>query len=185
MSDWFETLDGLHSRVWEMLDEGADDPQSAFHTAALATRGLGGAAEARMVVLRGASAADATLEIHTDRASRKVDELQASPKATLLFWDPAQSLQIRARVDVESLTGPALDDRWNALSKAAARNYGGDPPPSTPMNSAHDYVEIVERDRFAVLVSHITSLDAVHLGQTHRRALFEAKHGFAGMWLAP
>ncbi|SFH21295.1 Pyridoxamine 5'-phosphate oxidase [Palleronia marisminoris] len=185
MSDWFETLGGLRGQVWRMLSQGACDPDSALHTAALATTGLGGAAEARMVVLRGASPSDASLEVHTDRASRKVDELQAKPKATLLFWDPVQSLQIRARVDVEILTGPALDNRWNALAEPAARNYGGRPPPSTPMTSAHDYEETTERDRFAVLVGHVTSMDVVHLGKMHRRALFESKDGFAGMWLAP
>ena len=138
-----------------------------------------------MVVLRGASRPDATLEVHTDRASHKVDELQADPTATLVFWDAAQSLQIRARVAVDILTGAEVEERWQSLSDAAARNYGGTPPPSTPMNSAQDYVETVERDRFAVLIGHVTSMDVVHLRPLHRRALFEAKDGFAGMWLAP
>lgn len=185
MSDWFETLDGLHDRVWSLLEQGASDPESPLHTAALATKGLGGAAEARMVVLRGAAVDAATLEVHTDRASRKVDELQADLKATLLFWDAGNSLQIRARIEVAVLTGPEVEDRWAGLSENAARNYGGQPPPSTPMTSADDYSETVERDRFAVLVGHVTSFDVVHLGDLHRRALFEAKDGFAGMWLAP
>lgn len=185
MSDWFETLEGLRDKTWQMLDQGASDPDSALHTAALATKGLGGAAEARMVVLRGCSASGATLEIHTDRASRKVDELQADPKATLLFWDATNALQIRARVEVEILTGPEVEDRWQSLSGEARKNYGGRPAPSSPMPAAETYEETVERDRFAVLICRVTSLDVVHLGQMHRRALFEAKDGFAGMWLAP
>lgn len=185
MSDWFETLDGLREKTWQLLGRGASDPNSALHTAALATKGLGGAAEARMVVLRGASASEATLEIHTDRASRKVGELQADPKATLLFWDAANALQIRARVDVEILTGPKVEDRWQTLPSEARKNYGGHPAPSTPMPAAEEYEETVERDRFAVLICHVTSIDVVHLGRMHRRALFEAKDGFAGMWLAP
>ncbi|WP_375261514.1 pyridoxamine 5'-phosphate oxidase family protein [Palleronia sp.] len=185
MSDWFETLDGLRDRTWQLLGDGAADPGSALHTASLATKGLGGAAEARMVVLRGASASEATLEVHTDRASRKVSELEADPKGTLLFWDALHALQIRARVEVEILTGAAVEDRWQSLSDEARKNYGGHPPPSTPVPAAEDYRETTERDRFCVLIGHVTSLDAVHLGQLHRRALFEAKDGFAGMWLAP
>lgn len=185
MSDWFETLDGLRNTTWQMLESGASDSESVLHTATLATMGLGGAAEARTVVLRGASAADATLELHTDRASRKVDELQANPKATLVFWDAGHSLQIRARVSVDILTGAQVEDRWRGLSDTAAKNYGGTPPPSTPMPAAEDYQETVERDRFAVLFCRVSSMDVVHLGRLHRRALYEAKDGFAGMWLAP
>jgi hypothetical protein len=39
--------------------------------------------------------------------------------------------------------------------------------------------------RFAVLAARVHRIDALHLGQTHRRALYLAADGFAGAWIAP
>ena len=185
MSEWFETLEGIREKAWHLLGQGAEDSRSAMHLAALATVGLGGGGEARRGVLLGARAADGTLEVQTDRASRKVDELQGTPLATLLFWDQETSVQIRARVRIDVLTGDAVEDRWQKLPDAARVNYGGQPAPSTPLDDPARYRETAERDRFAVLLGEVSSLDIVHLGDVHRRALFERKDGFAGMWLAP
>lgn len=185
MSEWFEHLDGLRDGGWDLLDRGASDPDSALHLAGLASIGLGGAAEARTVVLRGADRAAATLETHADRASHKVNELRANPLATFVFWDPGHSLQIRARVRMEVLTGAEAGDLWDNLSEGARRAYGGAPPPSTPMVSATDYTETTARDRMAILRGHVTAMDLLHLGALHRRALYEDHDGFKGMWLAP
>lgn len=179
-SEWFETLPRLRARTWEMLAE-ADHP---FRTACLATAGLGGGAEARMVVLRGADAAAARLEIHTDRASRKAAEIEADPRATLLFWAPGDALQVRARCRIAPVTGPAAAATWKVVPDPARRNYGGQPPPSTQMARAEDYAETVEPDRFALLSAEVSALDVLHLGRTHRRALFDAARP-EGTWLAP
>ncbi len=184
MTDWTTTLAGLGDRAWRHLEAGAAEPDHPFRTPCLATTGLGGGAEARMVVLRGAEERASRLEIHTDRASRKVDEIASTPLATLLFWAPRDLLQVRARCRVEVLVGDAVQAAWDAIPDNARRNYGGRPPPSTPMARDTDYAETSERDRFAVLAAEVTSLDILHLGATHRRALFEAGDA-PGRWLAP
>ena len=185
MSALTKTLEGLRSRAWEGLSAGAGDAGHPLHTCALATTGPGGAAEARMVVLRRAVRDKALLEIHTDRASRKVADLSARPLATLLFWWPDMALQIRARVRVRIVTGAEIDPVWKALSASARRNYGGRPPPSTPMAGSGDYSETAERDRFALLRGHVETLDLLHLGSAHRRAVYDRRDGFTGGWLAP
>ncbi len=184
MSDWFETLEGIWEQSWSLLEAAARDAGSAAHTGALASRGLGGGGEARMVVLRGADRRAARLEIHTDRASRKAQEIAADPLVTLLFWVPDRSLQIRARARATLLTDDT-QATWETLSESARRNYGGQPPPSTPLASAEDHAKTAERDRFAILSARLTSLDALHLGSRHRRAIYERERDFAGMWLAP
>lgn len=183
MSEWFETLEGLRDRAWDHLERAAAQSDAPMRLFSLATAGLGGGAEARMMVLRGADRTDWTLRAQTDRASRKVDELQATPLATLLFWHGADSLQIRARARVAVRTGRPVEAEWQAVPDAARHNYGGQPPPSTPMARAEEYEETAERQRFALLVAEISSLDILHLGDMHRRALFAPDRD--PNWLAP
>ena len=183
MSEWYETLAGLQDRAWDGLAAACADGSHPLHLCALATSGLGGAAEARMVALRSADRGAAALSVQTDLASRKVAELEANPLATLLFWWPDASLQIRARARVTVERGATLDPDWATLPEDSRRNYGGRPPPSTPM--AEDYRETAERDRFGRLVAELTGLDLVHLGAFHRRAEYARDDGFEGRWLAP
>ncbi|QFU08120.1 pyridoxamine 5'-phosphate oxidase [Rhodobacteraceae bacterium THAF1] len=185
MSDWYKSLPDLWAHAWQLLGRGSADNKHAFHTFPLATVAPDGTPQARMVVLRGASASAGTLTVQTDRASAKIDELQANPAATFLFWDRKSSLQVRARCTVTILTGDAVEDDWQALSEGAATNYGGQPPPATPMADPTAYRETAERERFAVLRGHVESADILHLGDLHRRALFSRDDGFAGTWLAP
>lgn len=183
MSEWFETLDGLADRAWAHLHRAAAEPDAPMRLFSLATAGLGGAAEARMMVLRGADRVGWTLRARTDRAARKVDELQATPLATLLFWHRADSLQIRARARVSIITGRPVEAEWESVAEGERRNYGGQPPPSTPMARAEEYDETAERQRFAVLSATVTSLELLHLGAMHRRALFAPDRD--PHWLAP
>ena len=185
MSEWYETLAGLQDRAWDGLAAACAEGSHSLHLCALATTGLGGAAEARMVALRDADRDAGGLTVQTDLASRKVAELEANPLATLLFWWPDASLQIRARARVTVESGATLDPDWAALPQESRRNYGGRPPPSTPMPAAGDYRETAERDRFGRLVAELTGLDLVHLGSFHRRAEYTRDDGFEGQWLAP
>ena len=183
MSEWFETLDGLRDRAWDHLHRAATQPDAPMRLFSLSTTGLGGAAEARMMVLRGADRDRWTLSAQTDRASRKVDELQATPLAMLLFWDGSDSLQIRARARVAVRTGRAVEETWRTVPQDARHNYGGRPPPSTPMARAEEYEPTAERQRFAVLSAEVTSLDILHLGDKHRRALYAPDRD--PHWIAP
>lgn len=182
MSEWFETLDGLRGEIWRRLRTGAESGGGS-RVVALATVG-GRGAEARMVALREARVEAAELEVQTDLLSAKVDELRAEPRATLLSWEPEALLQARLRVRVEVVT-EGLDGRWAAMPDEARRNHGGLPPPGRPMERAEDYVETRERERLAVLLARVEEIDAVHLGDLHRRALFSRDDGFAGRWIAP
>lgn len=143
-------------------------------------------AEARLVVLRGADRGAATVDLFTDSATAKVAELAATPTASLLAWIPGDALQIRLRLAVQVITGPALDAQWAALPHAARTNYGGAPLPGTPMARPEDYRETTDRARFTQLRGTVQRADLVHLGEAlHRRAIFEAADGFAGQWVGP
>ena len=179
------TLGWLSDAVWRQLDRGVADGQAPARHLALATVGSAGA-EIRTVVLRSADRGAATLDVHTDAATPKVAQLRADPRASLMFWDPAENLQVRLRVRVSVIVGPEAEATWREVPEAARANYGSEPAPGTPIAHPDGYRAGVTQDRFAILRAAIAEIDAVHLGRTpHRRALFAAGDGFAGCWLAP
>lgn len=185
MSEWFATLAGLHDAAWDGLRRGAAGAEAPMREVGLATIGADGAPRVRTVVLRAVRRDEAVIEVQTDRASAKVAELAAEPRAALLAWDPGLRLQVRLRVEIEVLTGPEVDAAWEAMPVEARRNHGGQPPPGRPMARADAYRETAERDRFAVLRGHVTALESLHLGEFHRRAEFDLADGFAGRWIGP
>ena len=181
MSEWFETLDGLHGHVWHTLTTRRDGPRLV----ALANQGPDGWPEARTVVLRDADRAEATVAIHTDRYSDKIVGLRDIPRATVLLWDETDRLQIRLRIEVFIQTGLAVEEHWRNVPDPSREAYGTTPPPGTPIPSALDYEKPADRAAFAVLHGRVMQIDAVHLGDQHRRAAYSRDDDWAGQWLAP
>ncbi len=177
-------LSDLHARAWELLEAGLHDRDAPARLPVLATAGLGGGAEARTVVLRGADRAAARLEVHTDALSGKAAELARDPQATLLVWDAGEMLQLRARVRVTLLPGDP--QRWQAIPGLARAAYGGTPPPGAGLADPRDWRAEPVISRHLALLCDLGELEVLHLGaDLHRRALFAAGDGWAGRWLAP
>lgn len=185
MSDWFETLHGLHAQVWHQLNRGVTDRDAPARHPTLATVSPAGWPEARTVVLRRAVQDQALLEIYTDVQSDKVASLRDVPRAALHVWDPALNLQLRIQADVALTAGDKVTDRWDPLPEDARQNYGITPTPGTAMAGALDYVKSPEQSRFCVLSLHLTHFDVVHLGEWHRRAVFSRSNDWQGQWVAP
>ncbi len=175
------TLPRTLSFVCKALGDGIDDRHAPCRQAVLATVGDGGAA--RMVILRAFT--PWTVEVHSDLAAAKVAQLRAEPRATLLFWLPEAQMQIRLRARFTVLAGTEVADRWTAIPDGPRRAYGGTPPPGTPLLTPDDHTSTPNRDRFAVLSGIIDSIETLHLGDIHRRAIFRRDDGFIGGWIAP
>ena len=152
---------------------------------AFATAAAGGTPEVRTVVLRGASRSQSILEVHTDIATSKVVALQHSPKAAFLVWLPRVNLQIRVTTTVDIQTGSAVDEQWNRIPVASRVSYGTEPTPGTVISDVYAYEKPSKRERFAVLICNMLSIDLVQLGERHRRASFRRANDWMGEWLAP
>jgi len=181
MSEWFNTLTALRAQVWHLLSHRDGPPL----TPVMATVGRDGWPEARMVVLRGADPALATVEVHTDLHSAKIASLRALPRAALQFWLPQHDLQIRLSCSVEILSGPEVADIWAKVPDPSRQSYGITPAPGTPIVNALDYVKSPDPTTFAVLRCAVQHIDAVHLGVAHRRAAFSRATDWRGEWLSP
>lgn len=169
--------------AWQRLGRGAADRRSDARTPVLATTGLDGRPQARVLVLRRVDRTAGEVELHTDTASPKVAELRADPRAALTVWDGKADLQIRLALTVTILAGDAVADRWQRVPPGSRLQYGG-PRPGAPVTDpiARD---LPDPARFAVLLGRIDEIDLLHLGDRHLRALYRRADGFTGQWLAP
>lgn len=180
MTEWFATQDGLWSKAWDLF-EATGEPRFI----ALATQGADGPAN-RLVVIREADRAAATVTIYTDAASVKIGELHGDPRAALAYWRSADQIQVRLEGQIGITTGDALRDEWEALTETQRGNYGVMPPPGTPVDASDAYARVPDFDKFARLQFAAHSIDIVYLGRDHhRRAIYTRDGDWHGQWRAP
>ena len=182
---WAANLDTLYAQVWARLVRGVHDRHAPARHPTFATVSPDGFPEVRTVVLRAADPVACTLDIHTDVASAKVASLRHTPRASVHVWDASAHLQSRIEVEVAILTGAQVAAIWARVPDPSRQSYGTVPPPGVAIADALAYEKIPNPASFAVLRCTVRAIDAVHLGPQHRRARFEAAHGWAGQWLAP
>lgn len=182
---WAADLPQLLAQVWARLARGVHDARAPARHPSLATLSPSGAVQIRTVVLRCVDPLAGTVDIFTDLASAKVNDLRAHPQAGLHIWDHSTHLQTRLEAEVEIITGSALADIWARMPHLAQQNYGAMPAPGLPIDHSLEYTKTPDFARFALLRAHITRIDALHLGAQHRRAEFIRARGWAGTWLSP
>ena len=185
--------------AWRLLVRGAGDRHSPVHTPAVASVGGDGRPQARVMVLRAADRAGASLRFHTDARSPKVAAL-AGGAVEVLAYHPGEAVQLRlagtARVLAED---PLTAAAWAASTPFARRCYLAQAAPGSPLPAPGSGLpaaiegrkpseaELVPaRPNFAVVLVSVERIDWLHLAQTgHRRAVFAAADGWAGEWRVP
>lgn len=182
---WAAHLESLHAQVWDRLVRGVHDRRAPARHPTLATVSLDGRPRARTVVLRRVDRREGSLDIHTDLNSPKVSELSATPFAALHVWDGAGHLQIRLDAKVTILSGAEVADIWQRVPEASRASYGRLPHPGQPIAGALDYTGHADPAAFGVLRLRAYTIEALHLGTDHRRALYERSNDWKGQWLAP
>lgn len=186
------SAEGMLAEIWADLLRATVDRRSPERTPVLSTVAPDGAPEGRMVVLRRAIPATATLEIHTDRRSAKAAALAREPRAALTFWRPSKRRQLRmqgpARIEDADAAAEAV---WADLSEEARRAYAGSAPPGAPLPHADAFSlgEPAEgRAAFGRLLIEIAEIDMLILApEGHRRRQFRLHAGrlTEARWVAP
>lgn len=182
---WAETLPQLHDHLWSRLIRGVHDRHAPARHPTLATVSPSGMPQARTVVLRGADKQAATLTLYTDVHSDKVKALHTTPVAALHVWDATAHLQTRIEANVTVLTGDAAHEHWKRVPEHSRSAYSCGPAPGEPITDALAYTKTPDQQAFAVLLLQVNTIDALHLGPKHRRALFTREDGWAGQWVVP
>lgn len=192
-----EPLDTILAEIHNQLSYGATHRRSSMHTPVVGTAD----GNLRVMVLRDFDRATKTLRFHTDARSPKVSAIQRDPAATVLFYDPEQKVQIRAKgVCRVEHAGAVADAAWEESTPFARRCYLAEFDPGAqsdlPVSGLPEWAEgltptpaqvAAGRPNFAVLLVKICTLDWLYLANTgHRRARFDLSDGQAtSVWLVP
>lgn len=180
MTDHFRDLAGMLDALWRRLGDGVTDAEAPGRTLALATEGP----SVRMVVLRAADRNAGKLTFYTHAHSAKIAELESTPRAELLLWDPASMFQ--ARLSAQVTMSPGTTDLWDSLTQGARLNYATDPLPGTLLSDPAAKAPRPDPGLLTVLTATIQTIDLLHLGALpHARARFDRDDGFQGRWIAP
>jgi pyridoxamine 5'-phosphate oxidase len=194
-----ESLPDILADAWRLLVRGGADRRSPLHTPVVASVDAAGLPQARVMVLRKADPADATLRFHTDARSPKVVQLDGKPVSVLAYH---AAEQVQLRISGTARTGRSVaevDAIWDQSTPFARRCYLAEQPPGTPLpgpaSGLPAWIEgqqptpdqlLPARPNFAVLWVEVTAIDWLHLANSgHRRAVFRADEGWTGEWLAP
>lgn len=180
--DRLDALDAIEATVWAELARAPRQRAHGWRVGVLATVD-GDGADARSVVLREVDPARRELVFFADSRSRKVQQLQACPRGTLVLWSEPLGWQLRLKVALQvQTTGLAVSSRWARLKMSpAAHDYLSPMAPGTPLGQPGN--ERGSRTYFAVVTAKVTALDWLELhADGHRRALFDDQ---GARWVQP
>jgi pyridoxamine 5'-phosphate oxidase len=187
--------------AWTLLETGAASRHSAAHHLVVASLNSVGLPDQRVMILRDANRATATLRFHTDARSPKITQLSDHAPVHALLYDPEAKVQLRLSGTAYAETDTsAADAAWASSTTFARRCYMAEAAPGTPSiqpTSGLPYwiegekpseVQVAPaRPNFAIVRLTLTEIDWLHLANSgHRRAQLERNgERWHGNWVVP
>ncbi|MFO0232162.1 MAG: hypothetical protein ACK51M_03715 [Burkholderiales bacterium] len=186
------TLEAILAAAWQLLERGARRASEDWHWPVLASVDARDPEraddDASVVVLRRAYRGAREHENHGDARSHKRAQLDAAPRACLVFHDRARELQLRAWGPARTHVGDAVARRaWDTLAPSSRRAYLAPRAPGEPTGAPDANLPEAFRDRlpdaaqsepgfasFAAIVMRPHAIEWLRLGRSgHQRARFE------------
>ena len=195
---YYENLEEIQNKYWSMLDDAVISRSSPFRIPVFMCAHQD-EIDGRIVVLRKSDRANNLLQFHTDLRSPKVDILKKNNKASLLFYDKEEKIQLRVKVDCEiNNQNSTTEKSWKKTQHISRRCYLTDSPPGTTsenptsgiISKLEDFDYTMEQSEegyknFTVIKCKIISIEWLYLAaKGHRRAKFNLETNKSA-WLVP
>ena len=195
--------EAILSKIFAMLTRGVADRKSPFHTPTIATVGIDGNPQARVIVVRKFLPDERILLFHTDLRSPKIVEIERNKQIAWLFYHPSEKLQVRisgkAKIHFDENDVLKLK-QWQGTWNFGRRCYMGKAPSQFAQNATSGLLEAIAEveptteeseagfPNFAVISTKINSIDYLELhAKGHRRSLFTWRENgeLEVNWLTP
>ena len=195
---YYEDLEEIRNKYWCMLDDAVTNRASPFRIPVFMCTHQD-EIDGRIVVLRKSDRRNNLLQFHTDFRSPKVEILKKSNKASLLFYDKEEKIQLRVKVDcVVNNQNSITEISWEKTQHISRRCYltdsapgtSSDNPTSGMISKLEDFDYTMEQSEegfknFTVIKCKIKSIEWLYLAaKGHRRAKFDLENN-KGSWLVP
>ena len=184
--DYYNDLDNIYLKIWSLLENGLKDRSAPFHIPVFIC-GQNNEFDGRIVVLKGIDKEKSKIWIHTDIRSNKIKILKNNPKATLLFYDKDQKIQLRISTLTKiSYQNSITSNSWKKTGHMSRLCYLGKDSPgkisTVPTSGLSEQVDnskytLEESEigykNFCVVENFISSIEWLYLAaKGHRRAYF-------------
>ena len=195
---YYENLEEIQNKYWSMLEDAVTNRASPFRIPVFMCTHQD-EIDGRIVVLRKSDRANNLLQFHTDIRSPKVDILKKNNKASLLFYDKEEKIQLRVKVVCEiNNQNSTTEESWKKTQHISRRCYLTDSPPGTTsenptsgmISKLEDFDYTMEQSEegyknFTVIKCKIKSIEWLYLSaKRHRRAKFDLETN-KNDWLVP
>ena len=195
---YYENLVEIQNKYWSMLDDAVTNRSSPFRIPVFMCANQN-EIDGRIVVLRKSDRKNNLLQFHTDFRSLKVEILKKNNKASLLFYDKEEKIQLRVKVNCEiNNQNSTTEESWKKTQHISRRCYLTDSPPGTISNNPtsgmisqlEDFDYAMEQSEegyknFTVIKCKIISAEWLYLAaKGHRRAKFDFENN-KNTWLVP
>ena len=195
---YYENLEEIQNKYWSMLDNAVTNRASPFRIPVFMCAHQD-EIDGRIVVLRKSDRANNLLQFHTDLRSPKVGILKKNNKASLLFYDKEEKIQLRTKVECEINNQNSItEESWKKTQHISRRCYLTDSAPGTisddptsgMISKLEDFDYTMEQSEegyrnFTVVKCKIKSFEWLYLAaKGHRRAKFDLETN-KSFWLVP
>jgi len=195
---YYENLGEIKNKYWSMLDDAVINRSSPFRIPVFMCAHQN-EIDGRIVVLRKSDRENNLLQFHTDFRSPKVNILNKNNKASLLFYDKEEKIQLRVKVECQVNNQNFITkESWKKTQHISRRCYLTDSPPGTSsdnptsgmISKLEDFDYTIEQSEegfknFTVIKCKIKSIEWLYLAaKGHRRARFDIEAN-NDTWLVP
>ena len=195
---YYEDFKEIKKKIWSMLENAVTDRSSPFRIPVFIC-GDQSDIDGRIVVLRKSNQTNNILQFHSDIRSDKIPKLKNNKKASMLFYDKEEKIQVRLKVECTiNHDNEITKESWSKTGHISRKCYLVDngpgtefPTPTSGLKPELDNFEFTMEQseegykNFTVIQCKIKSIEWLYLAaKGHRRARFDIENN-KEKWLVP
>ncbi len=195
---YYEDFKEIKKKIWSMLDDAVTNRGSQFRIPVFIC-GDQSDIDGRIVVLRKSDQSKNLLQFHSDIRSDKIPKLKNNKKASMLFYDKEEKIQVRLKVECTiNHDNEITKESWSKTGHISRKCYLVDngpgtesPSPTSGLKPELDNFEFTMEQseegykNFTVIQCKIKSIEWLYLAaKGHRRARFDIENN-KEKWLVP
>jgi len=196
---YYEDFSEIKKKIWSMLNNAVTDRGSQFRIPVFICGGDQSDFDGRIVVLRKSDQKNNIVQFHSDIRSDKIEKLKKNNKASMLFYDKEEKIQIRLKVEcITNHNNEVTRESWSKTQHISRKCYLVDNGPGTKSDNPtsglkpelDNFEFTIEQSEegyknFTVIQCKIKSIEWLYLAaKGHRRAIFDLKKN-KDTWLIP
>ena len=195
---YYEDFTEIKNKIWSMLNTAIKDRGSPFRIPVFVC-GNQDDFDGRIVVLRKSDQSNNLIQYHSDIRSNKIAKLKSNKKASMLFYDKDEKIQVRLKVECTiNHDNEVTKKSWLKTGHMSRKCYLVDsgpgtesPSPTSGLKPELDNFEFTMEQseegykNFTVIQCKIKSMEWLYLAaKGHRRAKFDLENNKEN-WLVP